>query len=463
MSIIGHGRSDATVFTLEALDRAVPRATIERVLDRAQVRQKRTRKLPAAGVVWLLIAIGLFADRDMTSAWRQVVGTLLSVRYALAGLKLPGKSAIASARRRLGARVMRSLFRATCVPVAPPRTPGAFYRGLRLMAMDAQKLCVPDTPANDRAFGRGATTRDGEPVEAGYPQLQWLRLIETGTHVAVETIVKPGHAAECRFAGRLLDAAPADALVMGDCGYYGYRVLKHASDTGKHLLVRTGSRPILDPVRRLSDGSFIAAIHADAEHRRRGVGRLEVRVIRYTINDPDRTGDQEEHRLVTTLLDPAAFPASDLIVLYHQRWEIEIDNDEITTHQLLNRQVTLRSRTPGGCVQELYGIAIAHNAVRMLMHESSQRIDIDPRRLSFTHALRVVQEGIGLMRNARTEQLPQLYVGLLLQIAAGRLPPRENRINPRVVKVKMSKWKKKRTHHRPRQVKPFHQVIEVLK
>ncbi|MGH7215112.1 MAG: hypothetical protein ACREIT_10150 [Tepidisphaeraceae bacterium] len=133
-------------------------------------------------------------------------------------------------------------------------------------------------------------------------------------------------------------------------------------------------------------------------------------------------------------------------MLYHQRWEIEIANDEITTQQLA-RPVELRSKTPAGVVQEMYGLLLAHNAIRALMHESALSVDVDPRTLSFTHALRVVRETIPLLRAARTQQLPRLYDALIRHIAAGRLPPRDNRINPRGVKVKMSNFPKKRAEH----------------
>ena len=187
-----------------------------------------------------------------------------------------------------------------------------------------------------------------------------------------------------------------------------------------------------------------------------------VRVIRYTIDDPDRPGHQVEHVLMTTLLNEKKYPAMDLIVLYHQRWEIEIANDEITTHQL-NRKVELRSLTPVGVVQELYGTLLAHNAVRMIMNKAAERIEIDPRRLSFIDSVRLIRDGISNMRNARTEMLPILFKALLIQIGERQLPKREDRINPRVVKVKMSAYLKKRQQHVGMRVKPFPEVVRMLK
>ena len=137
-------------------------------------------------------------------------------------------------------------------------------------------------------------------------------------------------------------------------------------------------------------------------------------------------------------------------------------NDEITTHQLA-RPVELRSKTPAGVVQEVYGVLLAHNAVRRVMHEAALRADIDPRDLSFTHALRVVREAAAVMRDARTQMLQNLYAAVLLSIAAGRLPPRDGRVNPRVVKVRSTSFpKKKPEHYRPPRPKPFADSIVLL-
>jgi len=98
-------------------------------------------------------------------------------------------------------------------------------------------------------------------------------------------------------------------------------------------------------------------------------------------------------------------------------------------------------------VQKIHGVLPAHNAVRALMHEAAVSADIDPLSLSFIHAVRVIRETIPLMRAAPAEQLWPLYHAMISHLATGRLPPRDNRINPRVVKVKMSNFAKKRPEH----------------
>ena len=123
------------------------------------------------------------------------------------------------------------------------------------------------------------------------------------------------------------------------------------------------------------------------------------------------------------------------------------------------------SGTPVNIVQEIYGIFLAHNAIRALMHEAALRVDMDPRTLSFIHAVRVIKDAIPLLRAASHNQLPRLYRGLLIQISRGILPPRDGRINPRVVKIKMSSYKKKRPEHLapPQPSVAFQEDIVILK
>jgi hypothetical protein len=224
------------------------------------------------------------------------------------------------------------------------------------------------------------------------------------------------------------------------------------------------SHVVLEPVKRLDDGSYLAKVYASPNDRRDDRDGMLVRVIEYTLDDPALVGCGERHRLITNLIDDVKYPAMELVVLYHQRWEIEIANDEITTHQL-NRAVELRSRTPAGAVQEMYGVLVAHNAVRAIMCESARTIEIDPRCLSFINTVRIVRETIQTMRDAPTARLPLLYRGMIAQIAAARLPPRDGRINPRVIKVvRPSNFPVKKAEHRnwPQREKPFLHSIVML-
>jgi hypothetical protein len=253
-------------------------------------------------------------------------------------------------------------------------------------------------------------------------------------------------------------------LVLWDRGFYGYSWLVLAQRRNGHVVGRVADQVVFAVVRTLGDGSFLATIYPTWSDRRRETNGLIVGVIEYTFDDPNRPGHGQRHRLVTTLLDANTHLATELVVLYHERWEIEIGNDELKTHPL-DRLVHLRRRTPCGVLQELYGILLAYHAVRYFMHVAALSVDIDPRRLRFIHAVRVLRETTPLMRTAATERLPFLYAAMIRPIAQGRLPPRDNRINPRVVKKKTSNFAKKRPEHchPPQPQTSFEQAVRILK
>jgi hypothetical protein len=468
LNIIGQGwpyagTNGSELFLLEALTRYVPSETIDRVLTKTGRHSRRVRKAPAGAMVWLVIAMGLWGDLNIPSLWRQVVGTLASLWMAAAARKPPGKSALIGARSRLGARPLRQLFLETAGPIAAANTKGARYKGMAMKAMDGQDYLIPDTPVNAKAFGKPSTARGGKRIVGAYPQIHVNRLIEVGTRMTIEAVIKPQDHNEHPTAPHLLECCQRGDLAMWDCGFYSYKLIKQAMEQGTFMLGPVPSHVVLDRVRTLSDGSYLARIHPDSSDRKRNRNGVIVRIIEYTFDDPARPGHGERHRLITTLLDAGLYPAGELVVLYHQRWEIEIANDEIVTHQLA-RRVDLRSQTPVGVVQEMYGVLLAHNAIRALMHEAAVSIDVDPRTLSFIHAVRVVRETIPLMRAAPTNALPVLYKAMIAKIAEEILPPRDNRINPRVIKVKMSNWPKKREQHYnvPQPKKLFEDSIVLL-
>ena len=457
---------------LEALSRFVGPALIRQVLTQTGKDSRRIRRLPAAAMVWLVIALAIDRRLDIPSAWRQVVGTVQALWFAAALRRPPCPSAFSAARRRLGARPMRQLFCRTASPLAtgqPHGSGGAFYRGRRLLGIDGVHFQIADTPANTAAFGRPTTRRDGDQVEGGYPQIHAVGLMELGTHVVCEAVLKPNKKNEYPLVGHLLQHAPRGSLVLWDKGFYGYRAVAQALDRQVHVLGRVTRSATFKSIQTLSDGSFLAKMYLTTQDKRQDTHGIVIRVIEYTFDDPNRSGPRnhgEPHRLYTTLLDAEQYPAQELVVLYHERWEFELSNDEIKTHQLTKDMHTpLRSRTPVGVVQEFYGLLIAYNAVRQLMHEAARSVNIEPDQLSFIHAVRVIRETIPIMRAAPVQQLQFLYRAMIRSIAAGRLPPRRDRINPRVVKVKMSKFAKKRPEHYalPPPQKPFAHAVVILK
>jgi hypothetical protein len=270
------------------------------------------------------------------------------------------------------------------IPIAHRKTHGAWYRDWRLVSIDGTTLDLADTTANEQAFGRPGASRG----KSAFPQLRMVSLAENGTHVLFHTEWGRYSDSENALATKVMMRLEAGMLCLADRGFFGYALWKQAAATGADLVWRMKKNAFLPCDRRLGDGSYLSRIYASRKNRRHNQDGIVVRVIEYRLEGIDQ--DEPLYRLLTTVLDDGKAPAKDLAALYHERWEIENVFDEFKTH-LRGRQAVLRSKTPELVEQELYGFLLAHFAIRGLMHEAALKGDLDPDRLSFVHAVRVVR------------------------------------------------------------------------
>jgi len=432
--------------TLEALHRVVPPETVREVLAEEGVVTRRIRKLCLPAVALWVIALTLFRDYSTAEVY-EAMAEGLDLVWEGEGDPLPGASALSYRRKQLGAKPLARLFRRICRPLATPQTAGAFRFGLRLMAIDGSVESIPDTPENESVFGRPSNGQGG----GAYPQVRGVYLCECGTHAMVDAGFWPCLRDEQDGAHRLLRSVGPGMLVLADRGLSSFALLWGVRERGAHALFRLPANVAYTRIRTLPDGSILAWLSQGVSRGKRGKAlqgqRLWVRIVEYTFSDPALPGCGELHRLVTTLLDPKAAPARELACAYHERWEIEGVIDEKDTHlRLADRP--LRSRTPRGVIQELYGVLLAHYAIRSLMHEAAVREGLDPDRLSFVHALRVVRQAVLTYGLIDPLHQSRLYDRLLTKIAREKLPPRRCRSNPRVVKRQQSKFPVKRPEHR---------------
>jgi hypothetical protein len=364
-------------FTAEAVDAAVA------ATDRGEV---RSRLLPARVVVYYVLAMCLFSGQGYEEVMRLLVGGLEWLGRWRRAWAVPSTAAIAKARARLGPEPLRALFGTVVRPLATEATRGAWYRGLRLVAIDGATLDVPDTAENEARFGRAGSGRgDGR---GGFPQVRLVGLGECGTHAVFAVAMDSYATAEKTLAGRLLPALRPGMLALADRGFLGYDLWQAAADTGAALLWRASASFPLPVVEVLPDDSYLSRLNP----RRPDQPPIIVRVIEYTIDD-GRAPVDEHYRLVTTLLDPDEAPAAELAERYAQRWEFETALDEIKTHQR-GAKVVLRSKYPDGVEQEVWGFLLVHWAIRDLMHTAALDADIDPDRVSFIRTLRLARRSV---------------------------------------------------------------------
>lgn len=442
---------------LAAIEKAVPRSVVQEVVRELGVAEQRRRKLPAELTLLLTVAMNLFAHHSL----HQVLIKLhkgLRLIWHDPDFITATKGAICQARYRLGAAPVVELFHRVCRPLATPATTGAFLFGLRLMAIDSTNEDVPDTPENAQAFGRPSGARG----QGAFPQILALHLVECGTHAIVDSGLWPCHSSVRAGALRLLCSVTEGMLLLWDTGLHSFEMAARTRARDAHFLSRVPAYVKFQPFRYLPDGSFLAYIYPDYHRRKRGE-RMLVRVMEYILTDPNRPGYGERHRLMSSLLDVEQCPALELVCAYHERWEAELVIDETDTHQRLSYH-PLRSQKPVAIVQEFYGLLIAHYAVRYIMHDAALRAGLDPDRLSFTNALNVIRDAVSEFQMVDGSQHRSLYERLLRDIARHRLPERPNRINPRVVKRKIFRYRVKRKEHRqwPQPLQTFREAVAFL-
>ena len=443
---------------LAALQQVISTETIRAVLQQCGKQTKRERKLCQEAVVWLLIASTLLSHLSFGLVLEKITHGL-RLLWPSPETVLPGENALTYRRYQLGVKPLQLLFRQVCRPLATPETPGAYLFGLRLLALDGHQTYVPDTPENVAYFGRHTGSRG----EAAFPQVQGVYLGECGTHAPLDATFAPVHTGEQTLVARLLRSVGAGDLVMWDRGLHSFDLFARACDRKAQVLARISAqlKPALH--QRLPDGSWLVWLTPLDAKRRKSGERRRARLICYTFDDPSRPGAGETHRLVTTLLDWQRYPACELACAYHARWEIEIAFDEIETHQQPAVPI-LRSRKPVGVLQEMYALLIAHYAVRALMHQAAQEAGLAPTRLSFVRALRLVEQALVDFALFDAQTHPKLRAQLIQDLTAKRLPQRRNRINPRVVKRKMSNFDLKRPEHKNVQQpsKPFEMAVLLI-
>lgn len=427
-------------FSLAALTTVLPPPLVAAALEAQGVVAERVRKLPPELVAWLLIGMAIFRTLSAENVLRRVLDGLTGfVRFGAA--EVPCATSITHARDRVGWRAMRAVFRRFAEFLLGKYEAAMTWRGLRLFALDGSCFLVPDTAKNEATFGRPGSSRGGK---SGYPQMRAVVLVSAMTHLVVDAVAGAFRTGELSLAQKLLRRLPTDALVLMDRAYYSFAWLASLTKKGKHFLCRVkGGGTSLKPKKRkrLGPNEWLATLSGPEYLRRRRPelqATLEVRLIKYTAKG------FRPVTLVTDLLDPIQYPAQELAALYYDRWEVELALREIKVRQA-ERKVTFRSHTPGRVLQEFYALLVAYNAVRALMVEAAQEAGVDPRGLSFTDCLERIRTVLPLLASMTPGAQAQLLERLVLDLAQCRLPKRRvGRRCPRAVKIKMSKWPRKR-------------------
>lgn len=433
----------ALAFTSTQLDadgfqqftRHLDRTWIEEALLATGTATLRRRRLPAEQVVWLVLGMALLRDRP-------IVGVVDRLDLALPdGRRPPAPSGVAQARARVGEEPLEWLFVRCADEWAHASADRRRWRGLALYSVDGTTVRIADSDENRECFGGQAEGEKGRGP-SGYPLVRLVTLMALRSHLIAAASFGP-YLDERAYADDLWDAVPHDSLLIVDRLYFAAKTLLPLTTDGNNrqwmTRARKGSRWVV--IEKLGDGDDLVELQVSGEARRQMPTlpkTWRMRAVQY-----QRKGF-EPQVLLTSLVDAKKYPAAELAALYHERWEIEVGYDELKT-DLLQRHETIRSKSPTLVRQELWGILLAYNLVRLEIERVADENGIDPRRVSFVTALRLIADEWAWSAISRSPgAIPRHLVDMREKLTRLILPARRDRTFPRAVKVKMSNYALKR-------------------
>jgi hypothetical protein len=427
--------ADTDSARLRGLKQVLPQQAIDRAIgDHLQTRF--CKRITNHQLIRLIVGLGLFSRKSYRQVFRLNASALAVV---------PTRATLTNARKRLSAAVLEQLADSVVklLATSPSEHTFAFYKGLRLMGIDGTLLDCPDTDSNRKAFGRASN----QTSYGAFPKVRVVSLCELGTRVLWRSNIGSYHQSEQKLALPLLESLTGHMLLLAD-RHFGvatmiYPLIKRAVP----LLIRVKKSHLFPVENMLSDGSYLSTIYYGKNDRVcKRPGKI-VRVIRYTHKDPSRPGCGDVHVLITSLLDEKEYPATELIELYHVRWEEEIAFFE--WKGVMCGGSMLRSQSPEMVRQEIRGMLISHFIIRSLIFRGAEQAGVAPIRISFTGALDILHARLPEAKKSRPMR-KQWLAALILEISQEQLPERVDRINPRKLKKRSKAWPTKHdTDRRP--------------
>jgi hypothetical protein len=426
--------------SFEGLKSHIDHEWIKSALTKSGVATVRKRKLPAEQVVWLAVGIALYRDQPIPEVVSRLDLVLPDENGKRQGIT---NGAIVEARNRVGSEPLADLFQTTARHWALESADKHRWRGLMVLGGDGTTMRVPDTAENREAFDLPPSS--SSRGSSGYPQMRAVGLMVLRSHLLLDFAFAGFKTGEGVLAQPMIERVPDHSVTILD-RYFVNHLLWHRIRTGgqeRHWLVRARKNSKCRVLKRLGRGDELVEMEFPRALRKEHPelpATFMARAVRY------RRKGFRQRILLTSLLDPEKYPASEIAELYHERWELELGYDEIKT-EMLEREESIRSEAPERVRQEVWGLVVAYNLVRREMEAAAAQWGVPPRRMSFAVSLRAIRDLFAWAAIASPGRLPKMLHGLRLELRHFILPPRRSeRRYKRHVKIKMSGYARNSQH-----------------
>lgn len=390
----------------------------------------RHRLYPAAAVFWLFLGQVLSADGSCREAVRHFLAGLARARGQTAS---PSTSAYCQARARLKFEDLATIFRQVRDKIERRAGTRFLFHGRPVKVVDGTTISMPDTPENQDAYPQTPSQKPG----LGFPIIRLVAFFSLATGAMMELAWAQFRVAERTLFHHLWQRLRPNDIILADRGFCSFAELHLLKQRGvdavmrKHQARQSLTCKNLGPHDRLVTWAktTVRPQWLDPQEWRDLPPTIILREITVlvTING-FRTSRID---IVTTLLDPVAFPAPQFAQLYRQRWQVELDLRNIKT--TLGMEI-LSCKSPELIRKELILHLIAYNLLRALLLKAAIAAQQKPDRISFKGALDSARQWAANLIALPPAKLQQMIALLIETIAHDLIPLRPNRTEPRALK-----------------------------
>lgn len=418
--------------SLNTFQKHLPLEWIETVLQQTDKASIRKRKLPAELVVWLVISMGLFRDKSIS----EVVDKLdLKLSNSLGEAVAP--SAIPQARQRLTDEPLSALFHLTAKHWCDNEDDKDLWNGLRLFAVDGTIFQCPDTPELNEHF---TTIKHRKDRSMEYPSARLCALTSLRSRLIYDVSFGPCHIGENNYAKNLIHSVPNKSLTIFDRCYLSAELLINwqRAHHDSHWMVPIKRNTQYEVIQTLGNNDFIIEMKVSQQARKLDPTlpeKWQARLVGY----PKSENDQYIKGILCSLFDAKKYPAKQILNVYFERWEIENSYGEIK-HRMLNDKILLRSQLVSGVYQEIWGILVAYNLVRVEISRIAKEAKVSPLRISFMMTLRDIQSEIQWFAIASPGTIPRKLKAMREEVKRYILPDKRKRPKSRSVRISKTRY-----------------------
>jgi hypothetical protein len=406
-------------------------------------------------VFWLFLSQLLSADPSCRGILRKFLGWMALRRRSASGRT----AGYCKGRSRLPQEQLDEAHRRLAGKIRSAHLPQRLWFGRSVKVVDGSGLSMPDTLSLQRLYPQPKGAKPG----CSFPVMRVVALFCLGTGVLIEMAKGSLHVGERELFRSLWDRLQPGDVVLADRGFCGFAEFHFLLQRGVDCVLRAQTHRTVGrlPLKSLGPGDLLVLWLKSKPGPRWPEKAVwdalpeQIRLREIAFRVAVKGFRVRAITVVTTLLDPKAFPAEAFADLYRRRWQAELYLRDIKTTMGMD---LLRCKSPAMIHKELTMHLIAYNLVRLTMLEAADAHATPVERISFKGTLATLRGWAPLFLPARRHTRDALWAALLRCLAADSLPFRPDRLEPRARKRRPKNYQLlnkprrlfKEIHHRNR-------------